>query len=114
MSSTEVDPRQAKAIAGFYRTHILPLVSAGGVTVDLSPRATDPGETAYVTRADTRMTQKSFELRFADEKQIIDTLRSQWRGTPLESVPEPLLRLAREFEHVEQAAEISAFVYEMF
>lgn len=113
MNSTKTDIRQDKALAAFYGKHVLPLCKPGMADAPW-PHVPDAPNTFYVTRRATRMARADFELSMADEAQIIRTLRARWKGGPLESIPEPLLELARQFEHTEQQAQVSAFVYEMF
>ena len=113
MNSIDIANPQMKALAAFYRRHVLPLCKPGAAGA-LLPRYPDGSTTFYVVRKATRMTSGDFELSMANERQIIEALRARWKGTPLETVPEPLVKLARQFEHTEQQAQLSAFIYEMF
>jgi hypothetical protein len=113
MSSTESDPQQTKALIKFYQKHVLPLCKSGMADAQWT-HVPDGPNTFYLTRKATRMTRADFELPVADEAQIARTLRAHWKGTSLETIPDPLLKLARQFEHTQRQAQVSAFVYEMF
>ena len=113
MSSTEDAERHATMLAGFYRRHLLPLSAAASELPALRRwRETAQGST-YVARRATRMSRADFELRMGSEAQIAETLRERWKGTPLERLAAPLLKLAREFERADEPASVSAFIYEM-
>jgi hypothetical protein len=120
MSSTDkgpapIDDRQKKMLVDFYEEHMLPL-AAHPETASLEPRRRDDSdaESFFVVRTKTRLERSDFEVRLADEEQVVETLERMWNGTPLASIPRPLLRLAKHFQKTEEKSEVSAFVYEMF
>jgi hypothetical protein len=113
MTSTDIDAELEEALVDFYQKKILPICSkVPGGAFDRGTLAHT--ETSFVARRVSRMSAANFELRMGDEPQIIATLRACWKDTPLEDIPEPLLKLARRFEKSEQQSRVSAFVYEMF
>ena len=110
---SSIDDKQKKLLVDFYEEHVLPL-AAHPETASLEPRREDDEESFFVVRTKTRMEKSDFEVRLADEEQVVETMERMWNGTPLESIPRPLLKLAKHFQKVEEKAEVSQFVYEMF
>lgn len=110
---SSIDDRQKKVLTEFYQDHILPL-AAHPETASLEPKRKTDEESFFVVRTKTRLEKADFEVRLADEEQVVETMERMWSGTPLESIPRPLMKLAKQFQKVKQKAEVSQFVYEMF
>ena len=110
---SSIDDRQKKLLTDFYEEHILPL-AAHPETASLEPRRKDDEGSFYVVRIKTRLEKSDFEVRLADEEQVVETLERMWSGTPMAAIPRPLMKLCKHFQKVEEKAEVSQFVYEMF
>ena len=110
---SSIDDKQKKLLTDFYEEHILPL-AAHPETASLEPRRKDDEESFYVVRAKTRLEKADFEVRLADEEQVVETLERMWSGTPMAAIPRPLMKLCKHFQKIEEKAEVSQFVYEMF
>jgi hypothetical protein len=122
---SSIDDKQKKMLVDFYEEYVLPL-AAHPETASLEPRqragagmaARQEGrndeESFFVVRTKTRLEKSDFEVRLADEEQVVETMERMWAGTPLATIPRPLMKLCKHFQKVEEKAEVSAFVYEMF
>jgi hypothetical protein len=110
---SSIDDKQKKMLVEFYEEHILPL-AAHPETASLEPKRKDDEESFYVVRTKTRLEKSDFEVRLADEEQVVETMERMWNGTPLQAIPRPLMKLCKHFQRGEEKAEVSAFVYEMF
>ena len=107
-----IDQKQTKALIKFYERHLLPLQEAPE-TKEIPPQSAD-GNTYFIPRKHTRMRKQDFELRLADERQAAESLEDMWVGTPLSGLGKKLLKLSRRFPRVEEKAEVSSLIYEMF
>jgi hypothetical protein len=111
---SSIDDKQRRLLVEFYERHVLPL-AAHPETSRLEPRAHPKTDESYFfIRTKTKLERHDFEVRLADEAEVADTLGRMWAGTPLEPIPEELMKLVRHFRDVEEKAEVSAFIYEMF
>jgi hypothetical protein len=110
---SSIDEKQKKMLVEFYEEHVLPL-AAHPETASLEPRRRDDEESFFVVRTKTRLEKSDFEVRLADEEQVVETMERMWSGTPLAPLPRHLMKLCKHFQKVEEKAEVSAFVYEMF
>ena len=110
---SSIDDKQKKMLIEFYEEHVLPL-AAHPETASLEPRRRDDEESFFVVRTKTRLEKSDFEVRLADEEQVVETMERMWAGTPLATIPRPLMKLCKHFQRLEEKAEVSAFVYEMF
>lgn len=111
MSST--DRRRTEALTRFYEGYILPLSRTNGMEVlDHSPPRA--ALSYFIKRTRTRMTRADFEVKLGDDRQLAQTLESQWSGTPLRGLGKPIIKLVRRLPETEEQREMSASIYEMF
>jgi hypothetical protein len=110
---SSIDEKQKKLLVDFYEEHVLPL-AAHPETASLEPRRREDEDSFFTVRTKTRLEKSDFEVRLADEDQVVETMERIWAGTPLAAIPRPLMKLTKQFQKVEEKAEVSAFIYEMF
>jgi hypothetical protein len=110
---SSISDRQKRHVVRFYEERIVPLATSPQAS-RLEPERTEGGASFFVVRARTRLERKDFEVRLADEAQVIETLEGMWAGTPLARIPRPLIDLCKHFPVIEEKVEVSGFVYEMF
>lgn len=115
MSSTDPTTLESEALTRFHRKWIVPLAARGvPPLVEREKQRRGTGDTFFVQRTNTGMRPEDFDLRLSDPKQIVAALQTQWKGTAMQSMAKPFVKLARRFERYEQRANISSNIYEMF
>lgn len=111
MSSTEPDAKGAR-LAAFFETHLAPAAAAlraRGVS------ALEPGPDATVESYWHVRTDPGNALVALDFEHLDAALAELWASEPeLAALAAPLVALAREVQDTHQAAEVDAFVYQMF
>jgi hypothetical protein len=109
-----IDRKQEPALVRFYVENIVSLSRSNGMEIlDHSPGSS--AESYFLARPRTRMSRGDFVLKLGDERQAVPTLEAQWAQTPLRGLGRRLLKFARSvFPKVEEKAELSAAIYEMF
>jgi hypothetical protein len=108
-----LEPRLSRSLTRFYDLHLKRL--SGSQENGHAARSPAGSRSSYyVRRAKTQLDRSDFELRLGDERQIAEALEEAWEGTRLLGLAKPLAKLTRKFEDVEERAELSPFLYEMF
>jgi hypothetical protein len=110
---SSIDGKQEKLLTQLYEELIVPL-AAHPETASLEPERRDDDESFFVVRTKIRLDREDFEVRLANEAQVIETLEGMWAGTPLAQIPRPLMKLCKHFAKTEEKSEVSEFIYEMF
>lgn len=110
---SSIDEKQRRLLLEFYEEHVLAL-TGHPETANLEPPRRGDEESFFTVRPRSRMHREEFELKVANEAQVIETLEQMWSCTPLAALPRPLMKLAKHFQEREEKAEVSPFIYEMF
>ncbi len=108
-----LDERRLRLLERFFEKHLLPLAAETGLMRSPTMPA-DDADSYYEVVDRAPLTPADFEIPFSDPEEIAETLDQHWHGTPLEGLGRQLLKLSRHFEDVQEKAEVSSFVYEMF
>jgi len=110
---SSIDEKRKKLLVEFYEEVILPL-AAHPETAAFEPRTIENQESFFFVRTKVRLAREDFEVRLANETQVVEALEVMWAGTPLTQIPRPLMKLCKHFQTTKEKSEVSEFVYEMF
>lgn len=110
---SSIDEKRRKLLVEFYEEVILPLAAHPELAA-FEPRTSEDEESFFFVRTKTRFDREDFEVRLANEAQVVEALEVMWTATPLAQIPCSLMKLCKHFQKTEEKSEVSEFVYEMF
>lgn len=109
---SSIDPKQRDLLVAFYEKHVLAL--AAHPETALLPGPNKDAESFFHVRTHTRLEPADFDLGIETPVQVAHALEQKWAGTPLAGIGDELLALVEHFDRIEEKAEVSSFIYEMF
>jgi len=108
-----IDSQERTILTTFFNQRIVPL-SADLTIKDSRDSRREHRESFFVKRHSPSITAAEFELNLKDRDTFARELEQYWKDRPLAPIAQELVTLGTRFEQLDEKADVSQFVYEMF